>query len=167
MTEEHEAAVRAPGPPTDPTFGWYRFDELGVGRLYDVLRLRLDVFVLEQSCLYRELDGRDQSALHLLATAPGADDLLGYLRVLPPDEERPEAWIGRVVVNAEARTQGLGRELLRKALAGIEERFGAVPVALAAQSHLRGYYEGFGFVVVSEEFLDEGDVPHVDMRREP
>ena len=114
MTEEHEAAVRAPGPPTDPTFDWYRFDELGVGRLYDVLRLRLDVFVLEQSCLYRELDGRDQSALHLLATAPGA-----------------------------------------------------VPVALAAQSHLRGYYEGFGFVVVSEEYLDDGDVPHVDMRREP
>ena len=151
----------------DLRFAWYRFDDLGVARLYALLRLRFEIFVLEQRCLYRELDGRDQEALHLLVSAADGDRLLGYLRVLPPVAGRPEAWIGRVVVHAEARKQGLGAELLRRALDGIEERFGAVPVALAAQSYLRRYYEGLGFAAVSEEYLDEGDVPHIDMRRSP
>ncbi len=150
-----------------PSFLWYRFAELGVERLYDLLRLRFEVFVIEQACLYRELDGCDQQALHLLAAAPGDGRLLGYLRVLPPAAGRPEASIGRVVVEPEARGRGLGSELLRQALAGIEDRFGAVPVSLAAQSHLETYYEDFGFEVVSEEYLDEGEVPHIDMRRSP
>ncbi len=149
------------------SFAWQRFAELGVERLYELLRLRFEVFVLEQACLYRELDGWDQEALHLLATAPGGGKLLGYLRVLPPAAGRPEASIGRVVVAPEARSQGLGSDLLRQALTGIEERFGAVPVSLAAQSQLETYYEGFGFEVVSEEYLDEGEVPHIDMRRSP
>ncbi len=149
------------------SFGWYRFDELDVARLYALLKLRFEVFVLEQACLYPELDGRDQEALHLLATAPAGEVLRGYLRVLPPSADRPEAWIGRMVVHAESRSQGLGGDLLREALDGIEERFGRSPAALAAQSHLKRYYEGFGFEPVSEEYLDEGGMPHIDMRRRP
>ena len=152
-------------PGVRHSFGWYRFDELDVARLYALLKLRFEVFVLEQACLYPELDGRDQEALHLLATAPADWALRGYLRVLPPSADRPEAWIGRVVVHAEVRKQGLGSDLLREALDGIEECFGSSPVALAAQSHLKRYYEGFGFEPVSEEYLDEGGVPHIDMRR--
>ena len=151
--------------PPEPSFAWFRFDQLDVERLYALLRLRFEVFVLEQSCLYRELDGLDQEALHLLASAPAGGKLLGYLRVLPPKAGEPEARIGRVVVERQARKRGVSRELLRRALAEIETRFGAVPVSLGAQSHLEAFYEGFGFQAVAEEYLDEGGVPHIDMRR--
>ena len=145
-------------------FVWKAFDALTVGELHDLLKLRCDVFVVEQNCAYHEIDGADRSAFHLLALAQDGS-LAGYLRVLPPETADAAVRIGRVVVAADRRGSGLGRALMQQALEEIPRRFGARPVVVAAQAHLEALYGSLGFVPTSEEYLDEGGVVHIDMRR--
>ncbi|HLZ66077.1 MAG TPA: GNAT family N-acetyltransferase [Aliidongia sp.] len=142
-------------------FRWRTFETLSTTELYALLRLRSDVFVVEQNCVFGDIDGKDQQALHLLALV---DDVLGgYLRVFPPAEERA-ARIGRVVVAPTCRATGLGRRLMAEALDEIARRLGPVPVELSAQAHLERFYGGFGFVRVSDDYLEDG-ILHCDMRR--
>jgi ElaA protein len=131
-------------------------DELGVARLYDILALRSRVFVVEQSCHYQDLDGRDldPSTVHLWVD-DGSGTLAAYLRIL---DEGDHAKIGRVVTAPEQRRHGLGRSLVETALAMTPR-----PVLLSAQSQLTGWYESFGFVVDGPEYLDAG-LPHTPMR---
>ena len=132
--------------------------DLDLPTLYGILRLRVDVFVVEQRCPYPELDGRDleDSTLHVVAR-DGAD-VVGYLRLLTePDGTRR---IGRVCVAAHRRGGGLAERLMAEALG----RCGGYVVVLDAQSHLRRWYENLGFVVAGPEFVEDG-VPHVPMRR--
>ncbi len=143
-------------------FTWHRFDELDGQTLYRLLQLRSDVFVLEQQSLYRDLDDRDQAALHLLGREGAA--LIASLRIEVPGGVRPEATIGRVVVAPEGRGRGLGRTLMAQALARIGEEWGAAYVVLGAQAVQQGFYESFGFEVCSQPY-DDGGIPHVDMRR--
>ena len=137
------------------TTQWQRFEELSPDALYEILRFRQSIFVVEQRSPYPDLDGLDQEAWHLLLRADG--ELVGYLRLIP----RPLR-IGRVAVAAPLRRQGLGYRLMEEALLFCRERFPAQPIALGAQLHLVRFYESFGFTAVSDTYDDFG-VPHVDM----
>jgi ElaA protein len=133
------------------------FDDLDLRTAYAVWQLRADVFVVEQDCAYRDLDGRDDEpgTRHLVLRDGPA--VVGYLRVL---DEGDQARIGRVVLARAARGRGLADPLLRAALAEIGDR----PAVLDAQTPLVGWYATFGFQVAGPEFLDDG-IPHVPMRR--
>jgi ElaA protein len=141
---------------------WSSFEALGVADLHDAVALREAVFVVEQDCPYQDVDGRDPQALHLLGRVDG--ELAAYLRVFAPGVVYAEACLGRVVTSSAHRGQGLGKALMAEALAGMEQRFGAVPVRISAQTYLRAFYEGFGFVVVGPGYLEDG-IPHLPMVR--
>ena len=136
------------------------FVDLSTRTLYDLLRLRVDVFVVEQECAYPELDGRDvEPGTRHLWLARGGEPV-AYLRILaqPEGVER----IGRVLVAKHARGEGLARRLIDEALTVIGNR----PCVLHAQAHLTEFYAGHGFAVTGPEYLDDG-IMHVPMRREP
>ncbi|MBD9372501.1 GNAT family N-acetyltransferase [Rhizobium sp. ARZ01] len=139
-----------------------RMDEFSAVELYALMRLRVDVFVVEQKCPYPELDGRDTDVLHLRLLA--GDDLLAAARILPPAESNAPARIGRVVVAPAHRGKRLGEAVMQEAIAACERLFPQSPIALSAQSHLKRFYESFGFSPVSEEYLEDG-IPHIDMVR--
>jgi ElaA protein len=132
-------------------------EELDPATLYALLRLRMEVFVVEQACPYPELDGRDldPSTVHLWLAKDGA--ILGYLRLLSNGDLRR---IGRVCTARQARGTGVAATLMRAAL----DEIGDATCVLDAQTHLTGFYAGFGFVVDGEEFVEDGIV-HVPMRR--
>lgn len=138
---------------------WCRFAGLSAVALYELLRFRQQIFVVEQCSPYPDLDGHDAAAAHLLLRCNG--ELAGYLRVVPtPSDIR----IGRVAVGAPLRGRGLGRRLMAEALDFCRERHPALPVVLAAQHHLIRFYQSFGFAATSEPFDDFG-LAHIAMRR--
>ena len=137
------------------------FGELTPWELYELLRLRVDVFVVEQKCPYPELDGRDPEALHLFLRE--GDRVLACLRLLPPGTVFPEAALGRVVTRD--RGLGLGRRILDAGIRAARERLGAEALTIEAQTYARGFYEAAGFRQVSQEFLEDG-IPHILMRLE-
>ncbi len=137
-----------------------RFDELSVQELYRIMQARVSVFVLEQVCPYQELDGLDEGAVHVWLE----DDqgVAAYLRVLAPGTESEHPAIGRVITTR--RGIGLGRRILEEGLRVAEELYGPVPIYLEAQAYAAGFYERFGFQIVSPEFMMDG-IPHVKMVR--
>lgn len=137
------------------------FGGLTVDDLYDVLALRAEVFVVEQRCPYLDPDGTDRDAWHLLGRdAEGR--LVAYARLFRPAVKCPEACIGRVVTAPAVRGRGLGRELLREALAALARRCPGESVHLSAQAHLEAFYASFGFARVGEPYLED-NIPHVGM----
>lgn len=136
------------------------FDQLSTGELYELLRLRSQVFVVEQECIYLDLDGKDLKALHLLGYE--GDTLAAYTRLFAPGDYFAEASIGRVAVSPEFRGRGLGREIMKASLVAVQSQFGPVPVCLSAQSYLRRFYEELGFRVEGEEYFEDG-IPHIKM----
>ncbi|KKB64055.1 hypothetical protein WM40_08390 [Robbsia andropogonis] len=147
---------------------WYckRFDEMTVEELYGVLEARSTVFVVEQRCVYMDIDGRDRKAWHLFALDTSLPDapLVAYARLFGPDDESTDARIGRVLTVSEFRDRGLGKTLMQKALQHVQDVWPGVPVRLNAQQYLRAFYESFGFSKVSGPYLEDG-IPHLDMRR--
>jgi ElaA protein len=137
------------------TTQWQRFEQLSPDALYEILRFRQSIFVVEQRSPYPDLDGLDQEAWHLLSRAEG--ELAGYLRLM----EKPVR-IGRLAVAARCRGHGLGRRLMEEALLFCSEHYPAQDIVLAAQLYLAPFYESFGFAVISEPYDDFG-VPHVEM----
>ena len=137
-------------------------DELSPRDLYDMLKLRVDVFVVEQKCPYPELDGKDLDALHLRLLS--GKQLVGSARIRKPAKTDPAARIGRVVVAPEHRGKKLGDRLMVEAIAQCGRLYPESPIKLSAQSQLLRFYESFGFVPVSEEYLED-EIPHVDMQR--
>ena len=144
------------------------FDALSARELYEAMRLRAEVFVVEQQCVFSDPDGHDPRALHLLGWRDGAPDespaLLAYARIFAPGALYAEASIGRVVTSPAARGAGLGRALMAEALARTASLFPGVPVRLAAQQRLEKFYTELGFRTVSTSFLEDGIV-HVYMIR--
>ena len=134
------------------------FHELTVDELYDLLKLRTDVFVVEQKCPYPELDGLDREALHVWLSDEGG--IAACLRVMDRGAESEYVSIGRVV--AARRRQGLGTRVLREGIRAARECFGAEHIYLEAQTYAQGLYEKQGFRAISEEFLLDG-IPHVKM----
>lgn len=139
-----------------------RFEELTVGELYEIMKLRVDVFVVEQNCPYHELDGSDIKAIHLFLR--DEDGIEAYLRVLPAGETFDTPAIGRVVVRK--RRMGLGTQLVKAGIAAAVREFGAGEINLEAQVYARGLYEKCGFVQSSEEFVEDG-IPHIRMTLRP
>ncbi len=137
-------------------FAWRSFDALTVRELHDLLRLRAEVFVVEQRCIFVDIDGRDPEALHLLARSTESAALLGTLRLFPPDLGAGQVRIGRVAATSSARGTGLGRAMMVEGLAETERRFGPVPVGLEAQSRLEGFYRSLGFARASDDYEEDG-----------
>jgi ElaA protein len=145
------------------TMEWQRFEEMSAHRLYELLRFRQSIFVVEQRSPYPDLDDLDQSAWHLLLRADG--ELAGYLRLVLVTGPPPAVRIGRVAVAPHLRGRRIGRALVEEALRFSGERYAAYCVGLGAQLRLVRFYESLGFEVVSDPYDDFG-VPHVNMRRE-
>ena len=134
------------------------FEELSPAELYAILRLRVEVFMLEQKCLYPDLDGLDRQALHVWLSEDG--ELAAYLRVLPRGVRSEDVMIGRVI--AVRRGCGLGAQVMREGIRAAQEKLGADRICLEAQVYAQGFYEKLGFRRVSEPF-DEDGIPHVKM----
>ncbi|MFG6490433.1 GNAT family N-acetyltransferase [Roseateles sp. BYS78W] len=140
------------------------FAELGVQQLYDALALRSQVFVVEQNCVFLDIDGLDPQTLHLLGH--GDDGALNaYARLIPPGVKAPDALIGRVVTSPAARGGGTGRALMAEAVARCERLWPGHAIALHAQAHLERFYASFGFVPAGEPYIEDG-IPHIEMRKE-
>ena len=137
------------------------FDQLTTTQLYAVMRLRQAVFVVEQDCAYLDADGHDFGAMHLLGHLDGS--LVAYVRAFGPGQFYAEASIGRVFTSAAIRGRGHGRPLMQEAMRRVAMEWGPCPIKIAAQSHLRAYYESLGFAVCGQEYLEDG-IPHLPMR---
>jgi ElaA protein len=138
-----------------------RLEEFSAVELYDMLKLRVDVFVVEQHCPYPELDGNDKDCLHLRLLDGG--ELLACARLWRPTPDHHPR-IGRVAVSSNHRGKRLGDALMREAIAEVEKRHPGEPIEISAQSHLQTFYGSLEFEVISEEYLED-DIPHVDMLR--
>lgn len=136
-----------------------RFSELDSNELYDILKLRFDVFVLEQTCLYQEIDNLDQDAIHVYIK--DGNEIVAYLRVLDRGVESEEVAIGRVI--AKKRRQGLGTLVLKEGIKAGKEFFDADKIYLEAQSYAKEFYQNLGFEQISDEFLLD-DIAHIKMR---
>jgi ElaA protein len=142
------------------TTEWQRFEALTAGELYELLRFRQNIFVVEQRSPYPDLDGLDANAWHLVARTKR--ELAGYLRLIPTTGPPPTLRIGRVAVSPSLRRCGLGRMLMEKALVFYRNHYPLQPIALGAQLPLVPFYESFGFAAISEPYDDFG-VAHVEM----
>jgi len=144
---------------------WKRFEELSAAEIYEILRVRQEVFVVEQNCVYQDIDSLDQVSWHLFAqTNNGGDSvqILAYLRVVFPGHKYIEPSIGRVLTAKEARGQGSGRLLMEKAMELLKAEFPKQEVRISAQKYLEAFYSDFGFMPVSEPY-DEDGIPHIEM----
>lgn len=144
------------------TYQWQTSDFGGLNtlELYAALRLRQQVFVLEQNCAYLDLDNLDQDAVHMMCWREG--DLLAYQRCLAPGANFIESALGRIVVCAPARGQDLGRELVRRGIRHNLERWPNHDIRINAQAYLQAFYAELGFVAEGDVF-DEDDIPHIQM----
>ena len=136
------------------------FNELTTIELYTYLQLRVNVFIVEQSCPYPELDGYDLDSYHL--TYIENDEVLAYARILPAGIKYQRTSIGRVIVDQKSRGRGLAKELMNQAIDFSREKWPNTDIQLQAQTHLKHFYGSFGFIEISEEY-DEDGIPHVDM----
>jgi ElaA protein len=136
------------------------FTELSALELYNILRLRGEVFVLEQNCPYVDADGKDISSYHLCGFFE--EDLAAYARIVPPGIIYAEPSIGRVVTSAKYRRIGLGKELVRKAIEETKKLYGETPIRIGAQAYLKKFYETLGFKDMNEPYVEDG-IPHLIM----
>jgi ElaA protein len=145
---------------------WGRLHELSSADLYEALRARQDVFILEQRCLYPDLDGYDLEAHHLLGwiTVQGERTLAAYLRCLAPGTKYAEASLGRVLTTQAARGTGAGRLLVVEGVRRLQSLYPGQPIRIGAQAHLQAFYGEAGFRTVSDPY-DEDGIAHVEMLR--
>ena len=141
-----------------------RLEELSAAELHRIHGARQEVFVLEQRCAYLDADDYDESSFHLVAWAPQQRLPLAYARVVDPGVKYPEPSIGRVLTTAAARGTGLGRELVRRAVAHTVAACPGQGIRISAQAHLEAFYREVGFVAVGEGYLED-DIPHIEMWR--
>ena len=139
------------------------FDALSVHELYDLLKLRSEIFVVEQNCVYLDLDGKDKLAIHLFGEYEG--EIVAHARLFKSGISFENASIGRVTVSAKYRDRKWGHDLMREAIAGILEHFGETKITIGAQLYLKKFYESHGFVQTSEMYLED-DIQHIEMKRE-
>jgi ElaA protein len=139
------------------------FEALSVNELYDLLKLRSEIFVVEQNCVYLDLDGKDKMALHLFGEFEGK--IVAHARLFKARISFDNASIGRVVVDANYRDRKWGHDLMREAIAAIAKHYDEVKITIGAQLYLKKFYESHGFVQSSEMYLED-DIPHIEMKRE-
>ncbi len=136
------------------------FSKLSLQELYDILQLRSEVFVVEQNCVYQDIDGYDQVASHICAYEQQI--LVAYARILPEDTYFKQVSIGRIVVKETYRGKDLGHELMRYCLRFITDNFGKQIIKISAQEHLKKFYEKHEFKQIGRAYLEDG-IPHIAM----
>ncbi len=142
-----------------------KFNQLTAEELYELLRLRVDVFVVEQVCPYPELDGKDTHAQTLhVSVRMSNGNLAGYLRVIAPGVSYPGVSFGRVVTAKSFRGRGLSHDLIEKAVELARVNWPGIPIQIGAQEYLIAFYQSHGFEAASEIY-DEDGIPHIDMVR--
>ncbi len=136
------------------------FQELTITELYQILQLRSEVFVVEQDCVYQDLDFKDQKALHILGFKN--NKIVAYTRVFKAGDYFENASIGRVVVAASERKFGYGFHLMKASIKAIEDHFNTTKITISAQVYLTKFYNSLGFNKIGEEYLEDG-IPHIRM----
>lgn len=141
-------------------FDFKKFSDLSPDELYDILQLRSEIFVVEQNCVYNDLDGLDKDAVHQFLKKDG--EIVAYSRLLKPGTRFSEYSIGRVVVKQSERGTGLGIKMMEEAKRYIINELGAAKIKISAQSYLQRFYENLGFEIITEMYLEDG-IPHFGM----
>ena len=137
------------------------FDDLTVQELYDILQLREEVFQIEQNCIYKDIDDKDKKCFHLMLYKE--QELVAYCRLVPSGISYDGyASIGRVVSKPIYRKDGFGKQLMEQAMQKMTQVFPHLPIKISAQAYLQKFYESFGFVRVSDEYMED-DIPHIAM----
>jgi ElaA protein len=136
------------------------FKELSTQELYDVLQLRAEVFVVEQDCVYQDIDGKDQKAWHALGYKNKV--LVAYTRIFKPGDYFKEASIGRVVVAENQRQHKYGYDIMKASIQVIKNQFNETTIKISAQCYLKTFYNNLGFIETGEEYLEDG-IPHMAM----
>ena len=146
----------------NPDLRWQTlaYTELDTNQLYRIMRLRQLVFIVEQDCVYPDLDGLDQVSVHLCVWRD--HELLAYLRCLPPGLDYTGSALGRIVVSRQARGLKLGRELVRRGISFNLKTWPASNILIGAQTHLQKFYQGLGFETVGDSYTENG-IPHIKM----
>jgi len=137
-----------------------KFTDLSLEDLYDILQLRSEVFVVEQDCVYQDIDGKDQKALHVLGYE--ADNLVAYTRIFKPGDYFERASIGRVVVRKNARQQRYGYDIMTASITAVETYYNKTEIKISAQAYLKRFYNSLGFSEAGEGYLEDG-IPHFAM----
>jgi ElaA protein len=139
------------------------FNELTLKEFHDIIQLRLDIFVVEQDCPYLDLDGKDFKAYHFFGQLDdGSEKIVAYTRIFAPGDYFKEASIGRVVVHADYRKDGIGFQLMEKSAEQISILFKVDVIKIGAQLYLKNFYESLGFKKIGEGYLEDG-IPHIYM----
>ena len=136
------------------------FKEINTQELYDLLQLRSEVFVVEQQCIYQDIDGKDQKAIHVLGYKDS--HLVAYTRLFAPGDYFDETSIGRVVVAERERQHKYGYDIMNASIEAAYQHYGPGPIKVSAQSYLKRFYNNLGFKEVGEEYLEDG-IPHTAM----
>lgn len=137
-----------------------KWSEISLEELYSVLRLRSEVFVVEQDCVYQDIDNKDQIAIHLLGYIN--KELIAYSRLFNEGDYFKETSFGRAIIKKEKRGQGYGDELVKESLKTIKNYYGNKKVKISAQAHLKTFYSKHAFIAIGKEYLEDG-IPHVSM----
>jgi ElaA protein len=140
------------------------FEELTPQELYSVLQLRSEIFVVEQNCVYQDMDDKDQKALHLLGMKNG--NLVAYTRIFKPGDYFEFASIGRVLVSQNQRQHKYGYDIMNASIETVKEYFNTTEIKIGAQCYLKKFYNNLGFKEVGEGYLEDG-IPHIHMIRTP
>lgn len=138
------------------------FENLDIKELYEILKVRQEVFIVEQTCYYLDADGYDEKATHLWAEKNG--EIVAYCRVFEQGIKYPETSIGRVLTNPAYRNLKLGKTLIKFAVNTIEARFKTKEIRISAQDYLIKFYSEFGFIATEKKYLED-DIPHTEMFR--
>jgi ElaA protein len=137
--------------------------EFTIDELYDTLQLRSEVFVVEQGCVYQDIDGKDRKALHVI----GKDEhekIVAYTRIFDAGDYFEKASIGRVVVSSTARAFGYGHDIMKASIEAIQQHYNKTSIKISAQTYLKKFYESHNFAQVGEEYLED-EIPHIGMVR--
>ncbi len=137
------------------------FSELTIKELYQILQLRSEVFVVEQDCVYQDVDGKDEKSLHLFGVN-NKNKIIAYTRLFKPGDYFKEASIGRIVVAFEERGHGYGHNLMKASIKAIKDRFKCDTVSISAQKQLKFFYKTHSFDQIGKEYLEDG-IPHIKM----
>ncbi|MGB5819516.1 MAG: GNAT family N-acetyltransferase [Saonia sp.] len=138
------------------------FSELSIKELYAILQLRSEVFVVEQDCVYQDIDGKDERALHVIGVKNNT--IVAYTRIFKRGDYFKEASIGRVVVKESERKYGYGRDIMMASIKAAEEHLKETVIHLSAQTYLQKFYNSLGFIAEGKEYLEDG-IPHIGMIR--
>lgn len=139
------------------------FQELSTQELYDILQLRSEVFVVEQNCVYQDIDGKDQKALHVIGIKN--HKIVAYTRLFKPGDYFENASIGRVVVAKDQRQYRYGYDIMKASILAIENRFKETFIKISAQAYLKSFYNNLGFKEIGDLYLED-DIPHIAMIKE-